>query len=306
MCLRYAGFTLSIFIALLYVTTSNPLSEVYVAEVFTVHSLCAGGIWSSLSISGSVIGNLIRVALLGAVNFYTIWLTFIGIDKMAHPPCSRFVFFYDKVDIYHWYKTYLKFESTLFCIFTGMMFLVLLVVFVLRRIHLGTLWSAANSSLFSYGDEPQGSWLEREVRPFFAICFMFLLPALIVGPELQIRWNHIEGVGTVRSTGQLIPLVVAVSGLLNTLYKIGRMWDRPEQVAGEEPGQVVVAVSRLVGMLCGKIRSMRNRYGPVQAEEEEPGEMGVELQRLPTLDFQNDVSVHDALAPWLMSFPCHS
>ena len=241
-----------------------------------------------------MIGHFTNRAFVIAVNFYSIWLIFIGIDKMAHPPCSRFVFFYDKVDIYHWYKTYLKFESTLFCIFTGMMFLVLLVVFALRRIRLGTLWSAANSSLFSYGDEPQGSWLEREVRPFFAICFVFLLPALIVDPELQIRWNHIEGVGTVRSTGQLIPLVVAVSGLLNTLYKIRRMWDRPEQVAGEELGQIV-AVSRLVGMLCGKIRSMRNRYRPVQAGEE-PGDLGVELQRLPTLDFQNDVSVHDALA----------
>ena len=61
------------------------------------------------------------------------------------------------------------------------------------------------------------------------LLFMVLLPFLIMNTEFLIRWNHIEGVGTVRSTGQLIPLVVAIFGLVNMVYKMS---------AKKEPGKV--------------------------------------------------------------------
>ena len=84
-----AGFALSTFIALLYITTSSPLSEIYVAEVYTVLSLCLGGSRTSSSIDRRVIGLLIEEVLFLALKFYAIWFIFIGVDKMAHPPCSR-------------------------------------------------------------------------------------------------------------------------------------------------------------------------------------------------------------------------
>ena len=79
--------------------------------------------------------------------------------------------------------------------------------------------------------------------------FAIVLPLLILEPELLIRWNHIEGVGTIRSTGQLIPLVVAISGLVIVLYKMVERKDAREWVKnvlykmatgrrlGKEPGR---------------------------------------------------------------------
>jgi len=228
---RYAGFTFATFIALLYVTSSNALSELYAAEVWTIHSLCVGGIWSSLSISGSTIGNLIKMALLEAVNFYTIWMIFIGFDKMAHPPCSRAAFFFAKVDMYHWYRTYLKVQYTITCIVTGILFLVFLSI-IFDMVNKRGIRKAATSTIFSDGEDRQLA------RRCFAIFFMYLLPVLIMAPEFLIRWNHIEGVGTVRSTGQLIPLIIAVTGLVNMLYKIVCNTEdgaKPEQVEGAKP-----------------------------------------------------------------------
>ena len=100
-----------------------------------------------------------------------------------------------------------------------MLFFALLVAFVVLLAKDGKIWKAATSSLFSDDDESKSEF-EKIARPILAGFFMGLLPVLIMAPEFLIRWNHIGGVGTIRSTGQLIPFVVAVAGLVNILYKI--------------------------------------------------------------------------------------
>lgn len=46
------------------------------------------------------------------------------------------------------------------------------------------------------------------------------LVAFILSTELSIKWNHISGVESLGSTGQLIPLIIGGSGLVKVLYKI--------------------------------------------------------------------------------------
>jgi hypothetical protein len=41
----------------------------------------------------------------------------------------------------------------------------------------------------------------------------------VVGIELTLHWNSISGVYTINSTGQLIPFVIGLLGLLKILYK---------------------------------------------------------------------------------------
>ena len=176
-----------------------------------MHSLCAGGIWSSLSIGGTLLSNFIKLALLTAVNFYAIWLIFIGMDKMAHPQCSRYAFFYTKVDIYHWFRTFLKVQYTLICIVTAEALIAFLVFSLSVAYRKGT-----RKALFS----PLVDGGVTRFRRTWGFILVSLIPTLIMCTEFLIRWNHIEGVGTARSTGQLIPLVVAISGLVSVFYKM--------------------------------------------------------------------------------------
>jgi hypothetical protein len=41
----------------------------------------------------------------------------------------------------------------------------------------------------------------------------------VVGIELTLYWNSINGVYTINTTGQLIPFVIGLLGLLRVLYK---------------------------------------------------------------------------------------
>jgi hypothetical protein len=47
--------------------------------------------------------------------------------------------------------------------------------------------------------------------------FVFLV-AYIVPAELQLRWNHLEGINTVNTTGQIIPLALGSLSLIRSIY----------------------------------------------------------------------------------------
>jgi hypothetical protein len=38
--------------------------------------------------------------------------------------------------------------------------------------------------------------------------------------ELTIRWNHIEGVSTIRTTGQLIPFIIGIASFGQAVKKV--------------------------------------------------------------------------------------
>lgn len=58
-----------------------------------------------------------------------------------------------------------------------------------------------------------------------ALCFLVLVLAVLAS-ELVIAWNGIRDVNDIFSTGQLIPLVVGVGGLIQVLYKLKNQEDR--------------------------------------------------------------------------------
>jgi hypothetical protein len=42
----------------------------------------------------------------------------------------------------------------------------------------------------------------------------------ILSTELIIRWNKIQGVGVIGSTGQLLPIIAAAYGFIQVVYKL--------------------------------------------------------------------------------------
>jgi len=51
---------------------------------------------------------------------------------------------------------------------------------------------------------------------FNALCLVWA----VVSIEVILIWNHIQGVYTIRTTGQLIPFVIGVTSLLSLMQKI--------------------------------------------------------------------------------------
>ena len=64
----------------------------------------------------------------------------------------------------------------------------------------------------------------------------------IVSTELVIRWNRIEGVSVVRSTGQILPIVAATSSFIDV------MWQFVIKVMKGDFGEVFLPLPRHVAV----------------------------------------------------------
>lgn len=243
------SFQLATFIALVYTTVTRLLSTesgpLYAVEAFIVFTLCAGGVCSGRGSGNSLerskmapqatstsfahyretqIGQLIRVLIGSAIVYYGIWLIYSGLDSMAHPPCSRSAFFFAMVDLYHWFRTLLKVTFTIAAVYASAMLLSTLYLVAVLCHKLGFV-SGVGSILGFNRDQPSAApdtgtdSSGRNMTMLTNTSFSLELPVFVLMIELMIKWNKIEGVNTIRNTGQLIPLVVGASGLVRVLYK---------------------------------------------------------------------------------------
>jgi hypothetical protein len=56
---------------------------------------------------------------------------------------------------------------------------------------------------------------------FFTLVLIFY----IVASELQLKWNHLDGINSLNTTGQIIPLVIGTLSLLRTIFLLrGANW----------------------------------------------------------------------------------
>ena len=53
---------------------------------------------------------------------------------------------------------------------------------------------------------------------------LFWLAFYIVASELQLAWNHLEGINSVDTTGQIIPLALGSLSLLRSLFLVVSGW----------------------------------------------------------------------------------
>jgi hypothetical protein len=52
------------------------------------------------------------------------------------------------------------------------------------------------------------------------VASLFFIAWSVVAIELTLIWNHAQGVYNISSTGQLIPFIVGLAGLLKTLFSL--------------------------------------------------------------------------------------
>ncbi|KAG8893370.1 hypothetical protein FRC00_010640 [Tulasnella sp. 408] len=206
-------FQASVFGGLLYVTftrgRTQEAGQLYAAEIWVMLCLCLGGV---LTVTAEprerafVIHDVFQQGLNVAMASYTLWFIYTGMDQMAHPPCSRYSFFYTKVDMYHWFRLFWKISmvpATMSVTFCLGWCLVRLVTPGMKRI--------SDDAELAWGRSHPLVWI---ISPSFA------LGSTIASTELIIRWNHIHNVNSIGGTGQLIPLIVACLTFIRLAYKL--------------------------------------------------------------------------------------
>ncbi|KAG8914539.1 hypothetical protein FRC00_012642 [Tulasnella sp. 408] len=206
-------FQASVFGGLLYVTFTDGRTlgsgQLYAAEVWIMLCLCTGGFAGSLTDYTNpkyLAHNICKHVLDIAWTSYGIWFFFTGMDQMAHPPCSRYAFFYTKVDMYHWFRVLSKIG---------------IISFLLTPIYFLAIQFAI---LSGNGAEELQEEIEDDIADFKTaiglLVPLFSLVSVIISTELTIRWNHIHSVDSMGETGQLIPLIVACLTFVRLVYKL--------------------------------------------------------------------------------------
>ncbi|KIO27793.1 hypothetical protein M407DRAFT_22967 [Tulasnella calospora MUT 4182] len=206
-------FQVSVFGGLLYVTATRgrtqEAGQLYAAEIWVMLCLCLGGV---LTVSPEprerayIVHDVFQQGLNVAMASYTLWFIYTRMDQMAHSSCSRYSFFYTKVDMYHWFRLFWKISmipatiSVTFCL-----------GWCLVRTFTPGMRRLSDDAELAWGQSHPLLWV---ISPSFA------LGSTIASTELIIRWNHIHNVNSIGGTGQLIPLIVACLTFIRLAYKL--------------------------------------------------------------------------------------
>lgn len=209
-------YRLALFIGLLFMTIKSG-SQLQASEASVMFLLGAGGAFTTVSAptsrerdSTAALGATVQVLIRIALGSYAVWFFATGMDNMLHPPCSASGFLLVEVDLYGWARV-------LFGVIAGCHILVNVCVLLSSAVAVAAPAPGPRGDMTGYKGFAAG---------------IVVLSLFVTGVELLIRWNHIEAVGRIDSTGQLLPLVVSLGTL------VGLVWRRVVAVARATRGDV--------------------------------------------------------------------
>lgn len=229
-------FQAAMFAGLLFITITKG-SELYAVEAFMMLIFCMGGVCSGdkekqnySNHGATTLGSFIRFSLGVAFCAYGVWFTFKGMDNMKHPPCSTFVFFLVRVNLYGRFRTFWKVMFTIGAI--GYAALILVGSGYLVAIY----WKSLRQRFTKQDSEvedisPTGISDPESSEVPTKILLSSALILFIIGVEKMVEWNHIQGVNSLGSTGQLLPLIIGLGGMFrvvhNLLLELFGKWLKP-------------------------------------------------------------------------------
>lgn len=172
----------------------------------------------------------------------------MGLDTFERDAagCAPVGFAFSKVELGGWFRTANKVASILFAIVYTVLFGYSVYNFGPKYYHNGKAKITTAYRRIPAPEESPGDVLEQGLKEVVngsmklprwtpAVCLLVLVLA-VVASELVIVWNGVTGVSDIFSTGQLIPLVVGVGGLIQVLYKLKNQEDRAEYLVRKTPG----------------------------------------------------------------------
>jgi hypothetical protein len=160
-------------------------------------------------------------------NAFGLWFWYHGIEFVNPLQCMEpQVFFFTVLGAYGNVRTFFKVLFTLLGITSG--FTVLLLPIQIWQMGIKNLFRVekreSRMNVASEWEEAmQGSG--RRMRLLFEVGFAvygvgfagLAVAAVLVGIELGIKWNHLDGLGSVSTTGQIVPLTVGCFSMFRAL-----------------------------------------------------------------------------------------
>jgi hypothetical protein len=188
--------------------------EITAAEVTIIYWLISPQIFCGILL---IIRNakqwrtgIFSILIWTAMRWWYIYFWFTGMDRLPKRCETQYYFFFAKLDIFGWVRTFMKvtvvmFEFSSLCALFTMPFM------------------AFASKLNVFGD----GGLNVQSRPWRLLSILLLLPVCfapftlsVVSAEMIIKWNNITGVNDITTAGQLIPLLAGIGQVLATIYYI--------------------------------------------------------------------------------------
>lgn len=196
-------YRLAMFIGLLFITIKHG-PALQASEAAVMFLLGAGGAFTAVGApdlqsgraSTAAVGAAVQVLIRLALGSYAVWFFSTGMDRMLHPPCSAFGFLLVKVDLYGWAR--ILFNTIAAC-------------------HIFVNGCILISSLLLPATGP--TVVKRSTNYTAFAAGVVVLTVFVTGIELVIKWNHIQGVNQIDSTGQLLPLVVSLGTLVSLIWR---------------------------------------------------------------------------------------
>ncbi|KAJ9194261.1 hypothetical protein DTO164E3_5660 [Paecilomyces variotii] len=231
-------FLIANFAGLLLFTFHRP--QVYAIEPLIVLFIVFGAAWPfillAIQIKSGINEAILRVVIYTAMMGYIMWYFWSGMDVMIRPlppPGSGFgqtAFFFAKVDLFGWFRTLGK----VFAVLGSVVFLVIWIFHIpdllwARYPILNKVWKRKNKTPVGDDEEEDDGYLSKAImiketidtafRVLFGGIGLINLILMIVGAEMMIAWNQIQGVNRLDSTGQLIPAFLGLVLLVTTVWE---------------------------------------------------------------------------------------
>ncbi|KAI9777761.1 MAG: hypothetical protein M1839_008556 [Geoglossum umbratile] len=238
-------FLLALLTAMLRNTIQG--EQITLLDGLVLIQLCFGYMFSVFSLFGyrtrlfgkqhfPILGTYIRLFLAGTISAYTVWFWFDGAEHLEHEHCGPPVmFFFGKFVILGRIKYLWKVVAILCAMYFFTVFLAGLFAFL---VWVGALIYAVASSENGIREEWDHFWeiamrkepeapvntaQAKRVYNILSVLNLIAIPWYILSIELVLNWNHMTGVtGTdgLSGTGQLIPALIGMCGLVRILWII--------------------------------------------------------------------------------------
>lgn len=153
---------------------------------------------------------LIWLAELLGLTVLFVWFWWHGMDLLPRSCPDDKAFFFAKVSIWNWFRTFNKVTSVFLAVGTGISFPILCALILMdftKRFH--NFWR---------GRKTKDDDTRDEVSPQKTTLDIFVNISAIVYVEVSLRWNDIQGVHSLNSPGQFMPFVVALGQLFGVFF----------------------------------------------------------------------------------------
>ncbi|KAI0096148.1 hypothetical protein GGR51DRAFT_49620 [Nemania sp. FL0031] len=220
-------FQFAVLVALIRETVTN--QNLYAVEALVTYLFCLTSLGVNLDdpfdigvkdlnllerITLPSLVSVLRQTTVLAIDIYQTWFWFVGIDKFERLPCKTETFFLARLDAFGPFRKFAEVWSVL--IMTTLIVLLGIKIrnSIKHRLAPQQEGASTPTGIEAWLPDPNRSLSLPQRSGIFwyskLVSSGIFLIAVVLAVELTLRWNHVRGVNSIDSAGQLIPLIIGI------------------------------------------------------------------------------------------------